>query len=97
MISPAIELKAVTVAYDGKPALKDASVSIPYHSFTGVIGMNGAGKSTLFKTIMGLVKPQSGQVIVCGDDTKTAQKHGHVAYLRHAPGRWPSSTGSVLR
>ena len=81
MISPAIELKAVTVAYDGKPALKDASVSIPYHSFTGVIGMNGAGKSTLFKTIMGLVKPQSGQVIVCGDDTKTAQKHGHVAYV----------------
>lgn len=81
MTNPAIILKDVTVSYDGKPALKDASIEIPYHSFTGIIGMNGAGKSTLFKVVMGLVKPQSGQVTVCGDDTRTAQKHGHVAYV----------------
>lgn len=81
MNESAIILKNVTVSYDEKPALKDASIEIPYHSFTGIIGMNGAGKSTLFKVVMGLVKPQSGQVIVCGDDTKTAQKHGHVAYV----------------
>jgi len=81
MTNSAIILKDVTVSYDGKPALKDASIEIPYHSFTGIIGMNGAGKSTLFKVVMGLVKPQSGQVIVCGDDTNTAQKHGHVAYV----------------
>ena len=43
---------------------------IPYHSFTGVIGMNGAGKSTLFKAIMGLVTPDTGTVTICGDDPK---------------------------
>lgn len=77
----AIELKNVTVTYGDKPALNDASITIPYHTFTGVIGMNGAGKSTLFKVIMGLVKPQSGSVTICGDDPHTAQKHGHVAYV----------------
>jgi len=77
----AIALEDVTVSYGDKPALTKASIKIPYHTFTGVIGMNGAGKSTLFKVIMGLVKPQSGTVTVCGDDTKTAQKHGHVAYV----------------
>ena len=77
----AIELKNVSVSYGDKCALTDTSISIPYHSFTGVIGMNGAGKSTLFKVIMGLVEPLSGEVTVCGDSTKTAQKHGHVAYV----------------
>ena len=77
----AIELKNVNVSYGNKRALTDTSIKIPYHTFTGVIGMNGAGKSTLFKVIMGLVKPSSGEVTVCGDPTETAQKHGHVAYV----------------
>ena len=77
----AIELQNVDVSYGDKVALTDASIKIPYHSFTGVIGMNGAGKSTLFKVIMGLEKPQAGTVRVCGDDPKTAQRHGHVAYV----------------
>jgi ABC-type Mn2+/Zn2+ transport system ATPase subunit len=77
----AITLKDVTVHYGNKVALKDASLEIPYKTFTGVIGMNGAGKSTLFKTIMGLVEPQSGTVTVCDDPVSIAQKHGHVAYV----------------
>jgi ABC-type Mn2+/Zn2+ transport system ATPase subunit len=77
----AISLKDVNVRYNNNIALKDTSIDIPYHSFTGVIGMNGAGKSTLFKAIMGLVSPQSGTVTICGDDPYTAQKHGHVAYV----------------
>jgi ABC-type Mn2+/Zn2+ transport system ATPase subunit len=81
MSNIAISLKNVSVSYGDKEALRDTSIEIPYHTFTGVIGMNGAGKSTLFKVIMGLVKPQTGKVLVCGDDTRTAQKHGHVAYV----------------
>lgn len=77
----AIELVDVNVSYNKNRALTDATIRIPYHSFTGVIGMNGAGKSTLFKAIMGLVTPDSGRVTICGDDPKTAQKHGHVAYV----------------
>lgn len=80
----AIEIKNVEVSYGKNKALSDTSISIPYHTFTGVIGMNGAGKSTLFKVIMGLIKPQTGSVTVCGDDPLTAQKHGHVAYVPQA-------------
>ena len=77
----AISLEGVNVRYGNNIALANASINIPYNSFTGVIGMNGAGKSTLFKAIMGLVKPQTGTITICGDDPKTAQKHGHVAYV----------------
>jgi ABC-type Mn2+/Zn2+ transport system ATPase subunit len=81
MEKSAISLKGVTVSYGKKRALDDASIDIPYRSFTGVIGMNGAGKSTMFKVIMGLVKPESGTVTVCDDPVSIAQKHGHVAYV----------------
>lgn len=81
MYNTAIEMSGVNVRYGHNLALKDATISIPYHSFTGVIGMNGAGKSTLFKAIMGLVTPESGTIKICGDDPRTAQKHGHVAYV----------------
>lgn len=77
----AISLENVNVRYGNNVALENASIKIPYHSFTGVIGMNGAGKSTLFKAIMGLVKPTTGTITICGDDPYTAQKHGHVAYV----------------
>ncbi|MFT7644958.1 MAG: ABC-type Mn2+/Zn2+ transport system ATPase subunit [Candidatus Paceibacteria bacterium] len=77
----AISLKGVTVDYGKNRALHDASIDIPYNSFTGVIGMNGAGKSTMFKVIMGLVKPQAGTVTICDDPVPIAQKHGHVAYV----------------
>lgn len=81
MQKTAISLSNVSVSYDKTKALVDTSIEIPYHTFTGVIGMNGAGKSTLFKVIMGLIKPDEGEITVCGDDTGTAQKHGHVAYV----------------
>lgn len=77
----AIALENVNVRYGNNVVLENASIKIPYHSFTGVIGMNGAGKSTLFKAIMGLVTPTTGTVTICGDDPYTAQKHGHVAYV----------------
>lgn len=77
----AIALEGVNVRYGDNIALANATIKIPYRSFTGVIGMNGAGKSTLFKAIMGLVTPETGKITICGDDPKTAQKHGHVAYV----------------
>jgi ABC-type Mn2+/Zn2+ transport system ATPase subunit len=77
----AISLKDVTVRYDQTVVLDNASINIPYQTFTGVIGMNGAGKSTMFKVIMGLVRPESGTVTVCDDPVGIAQKHGHVAYV----------------
>ncbi len=77
----AIELRDVEVMYHDHVALHDASLQIPYGTFSGVIGMNGAGKSTLFKVIMGLVTPDKGSVIVSGKNAKDAQKNGVVAYV----------------
>ena len=45
----------------------NVSLSIPEGTVTGLIGKNGAGKSTTIKSILGLVRPDSGSVKVLGD------------------------------
>lgn len=76
----AIVLENVSVHYGDTAALQSASLRIPHGTLFGVIGMNGAGKSTLFKVAMGLVKPTSGTVEVCGRTPQAAQKIGCIAY-----------------
>lgn len=46
----------------------DVSMEIPDGLVTGLIGKNGAGKSTVIKSILGLVKPDSGKVMVFGKE-----------------------------
>lgn len=77
----AIDIKNVDVYYHDFVALRDTSLQIAHGTFSGVIGMNGAGKSTLFKTIMGLLTPVRGSVVVCERSPKVAQKVGCVAYV----------------
>jgi zinc transport system ATP-binding protein len=60
---PLLELRDVTVAFGGEPALETASLCLHTGEFVGIIGQNGAGKTTLLKTILGLQKPTSGDVI----------------------------------
>lgn len=77
----AIEIKNVTVRYQGKTALENATATVPEKAICGLVGMNGAGKSTLFKAIMSAVPVASGSVRLAGHTVKTAQKKGIVAYV----------------
>ena len=57
-----LKVRDLVVAYGGIEALKGISIDVPDGQIVTLIGANGAGKSTLLRTIMGLVKPQSGTV-----------------------------------
>jgi ABC-type sugar transport system ATPase subunit len=47
-------------------ALRDATVTVPAGKVVALVGDNGAGKSTLLRTLLGLNRPDSGQVIISG-------------------------------
>lgn len=49
---------------DGAKGIEDVSFSADHGKIIGVIGENGAGKSTFFKCLLGLLKPQSGQLFI---------------------------------
>ena len=66
-----VELKRVTKSLGGKQLFKNLTLVMKPGDRIGIVGQNGAGKTTLIKTILGLEKPDSGEVIV-GANTKPA-------------------------
>jgi len=59
-----VECKNLDKGFDGRMLVKDLSFTLPRGGIVGVIGPNGVGKTTLFKTIVGMEKPDSGEVRV---------------------------------
>jgi ABC-2 type transport system ATP-binding protein len=59
-----LSVQNVTKTIDGKDVLKDISFTIPLGSITGLLGRNGVGKTTLMRTIIGILDPDKGQVLV---------------------------------
>ena len=57
-----IQMEGVTKAYGDRVLFQDLTFSLPPAGIIGVIGPNGAGKTTLFRMIMGLEKPDTGDI-----------------------------------
>lgn len=68
-----IEIKGINKKY-AQFELKDVSFSVPCGTVMGFIGENGAGKSTTIKAILGLMKPDSGEITVLGEDSQDLSK-----------------------
>jgi ABC-2 type transport system ATP-binding protein len=68
MSEPVLQLTDVRKAYGTRPILNHLSLEVPEGSVFGLLGKNGAGKTTLIKTILGLLKPQEGQVRTLQDN-----------------------------
>jgi lipopolysaccharide export system ATP-binding protein len=59
---------SIAKSYDKRPVLADVSVSVGRGEVVGLLGPNGAGKTTCFYSVMGLVKPDSGRIMLDGVD-----------------------------
>ncbi len=71
----AIDARNLSVYYGSIPALKEVNLKIYRGDFLGIIGPNGGGKSTLLKVLLGLIKPDSGEVRIFGKEPAKARKH----------------------
>ena len=70
-----LEFKDLYVSYGMMEVLHGVSVNVEDKELVSIIGPNGAGKTTLIKTIMGLVKPTSGQILYNGEDITHIPAH----------------------
>lgn len=63
-----LEIKDLVVSYGGIEAVKGITMDVPKGEIVTLIGANGAGKSTTLKTIAGIVKPQSAEILFNGQN-----------------------------
>lgn len=71
----------LTVRYGEITALEGASLTVRPGTVTGLIGMNGSGKSTLFRTVMGEIDAQRGDVRIAGLSPQAARRAGIVSFM----------------
>jgi len=65
---PAIEFRNVTMIFDDRPVLNNLSFKVMKGETKIILGGSGGGKSTIIKLVLGLLKPDNGQILVDGED-----------------------------
>lgn len=72
-VSDLLTFDRVCFGYNGSGTVKDLSFQIKRGEFVAIIGSNGAGKSTVSKLMRGLLRPDSGKVLMDGTDISTVK------------------------
>ena len=74
-----LEVKNLGISFGGLRAVNEFSVTIEKGQLYGLIGPNGAGKTTVFNLLTGVYKPDTGRIILDGEDI--TNKPGKVSYM----------------
>ncbi len=74
-----IELRAVHKSFGAKHVLRGVNLTIAKGESMVVIGGSGTGKSVLLKCVLGLMTPESGEILLDGEDVKTAERDAFLA------------------
>jgi ABC-2 type transport system ATP-binding protein len=88
-----VSVQGVSVSFDKRPALSNATLEIPAGSIVGLLGPSGAGKTTLIRCIAGLLSPQAGSVRVGGRRVPDKSLARSVGYMAQEDALYPDLTG----
>ena len=94
--SAALELRRVSFAYAGRIALEEVSFHVRTGVFAALLGPNGSGKSTCLRLLLGLLKPNAGEVATFGGTPgRRGDLVGYVPQSVTIPRGFPISAGDV--
>ncbi len=73
--------------FGDKEVLRGLNLSVPEHSVFGFVGRNGAGKTTTMKSVLGLLRPENGEILVSGERVSYGQTKTNrfIGYLPDVP------------
>ena len=94
---PIIEIEHLYVMRGRQLALEDINLIVNRLDFLGIIGPNGGGKTTLLKTIIGLIKPDRGKLLITGlPPAKARYKCGYVPQFTVFDKQYPIDVWDVV-
>jgi len=99
MTSPqcVIGIRNMSFSYGGAPVLEGVNLQVAAGEFLGIVGPNAGGKSILLKLILGLLEPQSGELVVLGKRPREATRRlGYVPQHPGFPGDFPITVEQVV-
>ena len=73
-----LSITGVSVRFGGVDALTDVGFEVPQGALLGLIGPNGAGKTTMMRAITGMVRPQTGSIVLDGAEISRLPTHRRV-------------------
>jgi ABC-2 type transport system ATP-binding protein len=79
--SPAVWCSGLRKRYGRQTAVDDVSFTVGRGEVVGLLGPNGAGKTTVIKIMLGLVRPDAGDVLLLGRPARDPQARARVGYL----------------
>ena len=95
--TPAISIRNLSFAYGGTPALGNIQLDIAQGDFVGIVGPNGGGKSTLLKLMLGLLQPDSGEMLVFGQaPRRSVERIGYVPQYANFAKDFPISVWETV-
>lgn len=96
---PLLELRNVTVRYGtperGSLVLKDLDLILGVHEILAIVGKSGAGKTTLLKTVAGLIKPTTGEVLVDGRSALFPGRDRGLVFQQYCVFPWLTVRGNI--
>lgn len=86
-----LEIRDLHVGYGRQTVLRGLDLRVPRGSVFGFVGRNGAGKTTCMKSVLGLLRAQKGEILICGETVKYGRSatNRFVGYLQDVPEFYP--------
>ncbi|MCL7489085.1 MAG: ABC transporter ATP-binding protein [Desulfobulbaceae bacterium] len=92
-----ISFDKVDFSYNGEPVLIDVNLQVQEREIIGIVGPNGGGKTTLLRLILGLIKPDRGEILVFGDTpARSSHRLGYVPQHMQFDHRFPVAALDVV-
>lgn len=66
----ALEIKGLSKAYGKRYVVRDVNISVRTGEIVGLLGPNGAGKTTIFYMVVGMIRPEQGDITLDGEDVR---------------------------